>query len=172
MKKRVLISGSQNVKQIKNDKTRECVKAMCIDDNLFENHKKQHSMICSLYVTDNCLYKNELQKELHRKISSYYQQDRQNNFYDKEQCIRINDVIELLVSSKMKCHYCKTNVFVLYKNIRQADQWTLDRLNNNCGHNINNCVISCYKCNVQKKQMDEYKFRFTKQMKIIKHNYI
>lgn len=166
--KKIVIQGSQNIKSISGDKTRERVKQMTIDDAIFENHKQQHSFMCSLYVTDKCLHKTEILSELQKKLQGYIQQDKQHGFYDENSIMKTHDIIELLVTSKLQCSYCKKAIYVLYKNVRQPDQWTLDRIDNTQGHNVGNCVASCYKCNVQKKQMDDTKFRFTKQMKIIK----
>jgi len=166
--KRINIVGSNIVKQMIKDKQRENTKKYAIPDSVYEDYQKQHSFLCSLYVTDNCEYKAEIIKELKYKLSSYMGQDKQNNFYDKSKMLDVQGVIELLVSSKLKCYYCKQCVFLLYKEVRQGNQWTLDRIDNAQGHNVGNCEIACYTCNVQKKQMDDKKFRFTKQMKIIK----
>ena len=52
---------------------------------------------------------------------------------------------KLLVKSKLFCYYCKNPVFILYENIRDPTQWTLDRIDNEQGHNEDNCVICCFK---------------------------
>ena len=44
----------------------------------------------------------------------------------------------------------------------------LDRINNDIGHNDSNVVIACLKCNLKRRTTDADKFKFTKQMKIIK----
>ena len=116
---------------------------------------KNNILFCVLYVTDTCPYKTEIIKELKYKLSSYMGQDKKHGFYDKAKCLDIQGIIELLVSSKLKCNYCKGSVFLLYKEIRQGNQWTLDRIDNTQGHNVGNCEIACYTCNVQKKQMDD-----------------
>ena len=41
---------------------------------------------------------------------------------------------------KLKCFYCKCNLSLLYQDVRQNDQWTLDRIDNTLGHNYNNIV--------------------------------
>ena len=56
----------------------------------------------------------------------------------------------------------------MYDNVREKKQWTLDRLDNDQGHNRDNIVISCLDCNLKKRTMDDNKFKFSKQMRIIK----
>ena len=46
--------------------------------------------------------------------------------------------------------------------------WTLDRIDNNIGHNTDNVVISCLACNLQKRRRGEEAFKFMKQMVIKK----
>ena len=63
----------------------------------------------------------------------------------------------------MKCYYCRCPVLLTYNNIRDNRQWTLDRLNNDKGHNTNNVVIACLQCNLQRGVKNNKKFLFTKQ---------
>ena len=50
--------------------------------------------------------------------------------------------------------------------------WTLDRIDNNIGHNKDNVVISCLGCNLQKRRRGEEAFKFMKQMVITKKNFL
>ncbi len=77
-------------------------------------------------------------------------------------------MLEILVISKLKCHYCRCDCLLMYDNIREKKQWTLDRLDNEQGHNRDNVVVSCLECNLKKGTIDDKKFRFAKQMRIIK----
>ena len=56
----------------------------------------------------------------------------------------------------------------MYESIREKKQWTLDRLDNDQGHNRDNVVICCLTCNLKKGTKNDKKFKFTKQMRIIK----
>ena len=47
-------------------------------------------------------------------------------------------------------------------------QWTVDRIDNSIGHDIDNIVISCLKCNLQRKTRSADKFAQTKQLVIKK----
>ena len=109
-------------------------------------------------------------KEINNKIYNYKQQDLLKKCYDQSYFIDFDNILQLLISSKLLCHYCKQNIFLFYKNSHQSNQWTLDRINNDYGHNYNNCVISCLKCNIQRKIMDKDRFLYSKQMNIKKIN--
>jgi len=109
-----------------------------------------------------------IHKEIKKKISSYRSQDKTKKLYNKEEFIDLETVIELLKTSTMCCYYCKCNVLILYENLREPRQWTLERLNNKYGHNKGNLEISCLKCNIDRKTMYHERFLFTKELKIIK----
>ena len=68
--KKITIVGSNIIKQITKDTQRENTKKYTIPDSIYEDYKKQHSFLCSLYVTDNCLYKNEITKEISEIIKN------------------------------------------------------------------------------------------------------
>ena len=57
---------------------------------------------------------------------------------------------------------------MLYQNIFEKKQWTLDRINNNQGHNTDNVVISCYECNIKRGNMNSERFKRGKEIKIVK----
>ena len=76
--------------------------------------------------------------------------------------------MEKLVLSKLRCTYCRDNVLFIYKQIREEKQWTLDRINNSIGHSNKNTVIACLKCNLERRNINDKKFLFTKQMRLIK----
>lgn len=109
-----------------------------------------------------------INKEIKKKISGYRSQDKTKKLYDKEQFVDLETVMELLNTSKMSCYYCKNNVLLLYEKLREPRQWTLERLDNNYGHNKGNLEISCLKCNIDRKTMYHERFMFTKELKIIK----
>ena len=58
---------------------------------------------------------------------------------------------------------------LFYKKVRDMEQWTLDRIDNNLPHQDDNVIVSCLKCNLQRRQQNKDKFLFTKQLKIIKN---
>jgi len=112
--------------------------------------------------------KKELQQGIRRKLTSYQAQDKKKNKYDATSFITYEQLTELLVSSRMKCHYCRHQVQIFYKYLREPYQWTLDRIDNSLGHNTQNVVMSCLQCNLQRRTQNKKKFLYSKQMRIIK----
>ena len=47
-------------------------------------------------------------------------------------------------------------------------QWSLDRIDNNIGHNRGNLVVACLECNLKRRRTNKDAFMFTKNMVIIK----
>jgi len=105
---------------------------------------------------------------LHRKLSSYGQQDKKKSRYNENKMITYEQLLEKMVVSRMKCHYCRNAILLFYTSTREPMQWTLDRIDNSLGHNHNNVVIACLKCNLERRRQDDKKFLFGKQMNIIK----
>ena len=125
------------------------------------------STVNKIFLNEEFDNKDLIKSNLMKKRSSYRTQDI-NKDRLKENFITYDEIIEKLVISKLKCSYCKDSVLILYENKRDNKQWTLDRVDNNLGHSSLNTVISCLKCNLQKRKRDDEKFRFTKQMNLIK----
>jgi len=109
--------------------------------------------------------------QLDKKIAGYKQQDVLKKIYDAEKLIKINEVVAKLVNCGLKCFYCKNEVQVLYKVVREMQQWTLDRIDNDKGHFSDNVEISCLECNLKRKKQNSEKFLFTKQIKIIRNEF-
>jgi len=108
-----------------------------------------------------------LLREIHRKIEGYKRQDIEKNKYDP---IRFVDYayVEQMLSQTLECFYCKEPVKLLYEMSRDPKQWTLERLDNNQGHNKGNVQISCLNCNLRRRTMYHEKYKFTKQMRLVK----
>jgi hypothetical protein len=175
--KNVLINGKHNIYKCMKANMDENTDKIMIRDGMEHvpleviNHTLQFEMIRILYMDfENSTFEHKqlLQKELERKINGYKGQDKNKEIYDKNKLITLEEVIEKIVSSKMKCYYCSCNVFLIYKNIREPDQWTLDRKDNDMCHSSDNTVIACLKCNLKRRVTDMNKFEFTKKLKIKK----
>ena len=102
------------------------------------------------------------------KIQSYKQQDIIKKIYNEDEFINLEQVINLLQETKLKCHYCSCETFLLYEIVREMKQWSLDRINNDIGHNKNNLVIACLECNLKRRRTNKDSFMFTKNLKIVR----
>ena len=110
----------------------------------------------------------DIVKSLKQKLNSYKTQDKKKDRYDKETFIKYCELLDKLIDSEMKCKYCECVTLLMYVNKRVTKQWTLDRIDNSIGHSNSNTIISCLKCNLERRCKNDEKFRFTKQMRLIK----
>ena len=109
-----------------------------------------------------------IQGVINAKIKSYRQQDILKKRLDETKLITIEETLDIMKESNMCCYYCKQKVFLLYEVVRENSQWTLDRINNDIGHNSGNCVLACLKCNLKRRRTGADAFLFTKQLNIVK----
>jgi len=135
---------------------------LCTDDFSVEN---QH-----VFIQTNDVKQQILHREINNKISGYKRQDLDKNLYEKEKFVTFSFVWSLLNKSR-DCFYCQEPAKLLYEISRDPKQWTLERINNAYGHNIDNVVICCLSCNISRRTMYFEKFRFTKQTKFVKDNF-
>ena len=102
-------------------------------------------------------------REIDMKRKAYIYQDKHHQIYDPRFTITTDRIVELLVSSELLCYYCREICQVAYKESMCRRQWTLDRIDNNYGHNDANVVIACLDCNLKRGTMDAERFRQGKQ---------
>ena len=102
-------------------------------------------------------------REIDTKRKAYIYQDKHHQIYDPRYTITTDRSVELLVSADLLCHYCREICQVAYKEAMCRRQWTLDRTDNNYGHNDANVVIACLECNLKRGTMDAERFRAGKQ---------
>jgi len=135
-------------------------------------HKDQYGISDALEKKSSPLQQNPLEEcilqELQKKIGGYKTQDIHKGLHDPAKFVNIDDVIHLLYDSKMICFYCNTEVHVLYEIVREVNQWTLDRVDNSQGHNRDNVIIACLKCNLNRKTMYHERYAFTRQFTLVK----
>ena len=132
--------------------------------NIVNNHNYQIDLINKIYLDQDFREKKLIIREINCKISSYRQQDIRKNRHEKENLITLDDIIEKLVISKLKCYYCKIPLLIIFDKIRDQNQWTLDRLNNYDEHTNKNTIVCCLKCNLERRRKNSEKFLFTKQL--------
>jgi len=176
--KNIVISGTNNrylikrANRVKNEvKKREIMNKYNINP-LFLNYEKQMQIIKDIYyksnLDENPQVKSILHQEIERKISSYKQQDLIKNKYNEPLFIDVECIIKKLTETEMQCFYCNCQVLVLYEIVRELTQWSVDRINNDEGHNKNNFVIACLNCNIKRRTTNSNKFLFTKQLNLVK----
>ena len=105
-----------------------------------------------------------LRRQLSKKISGYYEQDLKKGIFDSLKAITVDQVIQKCIECHLHCYYCQHQVKLLYEIVRDPLQWTLERLNNEQGHNLDNVVIACLKCNLSRRCMNSERYVKTKQM--------
>lgn len=163
--KTIKIIGKRNIDGLNGEKKKIREKCLNVDDSLI--NKNQVELLNKLFLDEIFDGKDFIKSELERKLNSYKNQDKKkkrniDNFITYEECL------EKLVISKLRCYYCRKECLLIYKTVREQKQWTLDRLDNNKCHSNENVVMCCLNCNLKKGTKDEKKFKFTKQMRIIK----
>lgn len=176
--KSVLITGTNNrylikrANRVKNEvKKREIMNKYNIMDN-YLNYAKQLDMLTEIYYKKNEQVDDREKKiiiqELDKKLKSYKHQDMLKKIYNELVFIDVNTILQRLIDCKLSCYYCNCELYVLYENVRELYQWTIDRVDNSLGHNKDNFVIGCLNCNIKRRKTNKDKFLFTKQLNLIK----
>ena len=106
--------------------------------------------------------------QLRQKIAGYKAQDQEKALFVKDKFVDLANVLDLLNRCNNQCFYCKEPVQVLYEYVREPKQWSLERIDNQFGHNKDNVVIACLTCNLRRKTMYHERYLFTKEMRIFK----
>lgn len=166
----VCIEGKRNVDKLLNkpNPKRERTLKWTIDDAFFA-HDKQMEVLRRLIADDTTLEERKFFiKEIKNKLDGYSRQDAENCIRDLSAFISLNATIELLLVSKLRCVYCRQCCELIHKDVMAPCQWTLDRVDNDQGHNDGNVAIACLACNLQRRTMDAERFKFGKQLRIVK----
>ena len=138
--------------------------------SLVSSREKQRDLLHEYYMRGDDMENKPMHiiRELRKKRNAYKRQDTKSECWDEYHFITEERIVELLVASKMLCHYCRSQLYLLYEKVREPKQWTLDRIDNDQGHNMENCVIACLACNLERRTMDEKRFLFSKQFVLTK----
>lgn len=136
--------------------------------NIFNNSNSNINSCITLDTPVNPKHISMITSHIKAKISGYKQQDIIKNRLNNLDFVSFTDVIELLYEANMKCHYCACETYLLYEIVRENKQWSLDRINNNIGHNRNNLLNACLECNLKRRRTNKDAFLFTKNLKIVR----
>ena len=109
-------------------------------------------------------------QQINKKIYSYKQQDIIKKHFNEEKFLTLEHVIKQLNDCELKCKYCNKEMYILYDVVREMSQWSIDRINNDMGHNNDNFHLSCLECNLKRRRINDEKFLFTKKLTIIKQD--
>jgi hypothetical protein len=155
-------------KQTKHNPQRSRTMKWTIDDAFFA-HDKQLEVLRRLIADDPALEERKFFiKEIKAKLAGYARQDVANGIHDLSAIISLDATIELLLINKLRCAYCRECCELIYKDVMAPRQWTLDRVDNEQGHSGGNVVLACLACNLQRRTMDAERFKFGKQLRIVK----
>jgi hypothetical protein len=105
---------------------------------------------------------------MQRKLNGYKGQDARHQIFSPHHFVTKEVVEGLLKEAEEKCFYCRKQMLLTGYEPRCKEQWTLDRIDNDFGHNVGNVVVSCLGCNLQRRQRSAEKFRYTKQLVLVK----
>lgn len=178
IEKKIHIQGTNNryqiKKLIKNDADKKVKKRIVSESWDFTlEPDNQLTMLNQLSSNNMSSVNREKSKimlqQIKQKIQSYKQQDVIKNMWDEANFVDIGHVINKMIDMKLLCYYCKQQMCVLYDVSRDMKQWTIDRIDNDKGHNNDNYHLACLECNLKRRRQSDAKFLFTKQLKIVKH---
>ena len=166
MMKKVTKSKEGPKKRIESNKWNHLLK----EEITLDNQLKIINNLFNSSLNDNDEINKIVKQQVNHKIASYKSQDVIKNLYNEDKFIKFEDILEKMIESELKCYYCKDNMIVLYDFVREIKQWSVDRIDNNEGHNNDNFYLACLECNLKRRRQSDTKFLFTKQLNLFKVN--
>jgi len=109
-------------------------------------------------------------QEINKKIYNYKQQDLLKKHFDETKFITFENIMQKMIDSELKCRYCDCKMQVLYDFSRELKQWSVDRIDNDLGHNNDNYHLACLDCNLKRRRRSDEKFLFTKKLNLVKQD--
>lgn len=140
-----------------------------------EHYKYENQLIMLSDILNNNFTRiDEVSKiaiqQINKKIYSYKQQDIIKKLLNEEKFLTFESIINKMNECQLKCRYCTKEMNVLYDISREMSQWSVDRIDNDKGHNIDNFHLACLDCNLKRRRRTDEKFLFTKQLNIVKQD--
>jgi hypothetical protein len=172
--KKIDITGTNNKYQMKkmNNNYEKEVKKRIASENWHisseqYDYTNQIKMINDISIGSETNITKIAINEINKKISGYKQQDKLKKLFDETQFLTFDSVVSKMIDCELKCRYCLKEMNVLYDISREMTQWSVDRIDNNLGHNIENFHLACLDCNLKRRRRTDEKFLFTKQLNIV-----
>jgi len=120
-------------------------------------HNRQKNNCINCNGSSICIHKkmktqckicgDEIKITIQNMIKHSKHNDKKYNRYDIVNFIDKSFLKKLINDSEDKCYYCKCKLqYIIY----QQNLATIERIDNKFGHNKNNVVIACLRCNVSK----------------------
>jgi hypothetical protein len=137
-------------------------------DYSFENQQYILNQIYEKWISnEKCEYSEQetiMIQQINQKINGYKNQDKKKNRIQNENdFIDFFYIVNKLKECQMLCYYCHCSMYILYSTARNKSQWTVDRINNDIGHEKTNINLVCLECNLKRKRTNDTKFMFTSQ---------
>lgn len=127
----------------------------------------QYDAVIAAYTGTPCPAAEDIRKEIETKVRAYATQDARAG-RPSPVALTAGTALEKLVAARGRCLYCRCNVRVFYAEVRDPTQWTLDRVNNDESHHIDNVVIACLGCNLARRRTIHAKFLMARRLKLEK----
>jgi len=163
MEKTIYINGTNNRYMMKKVlKESIIIKKRDVSQAWDFSYDDQLNLINDLDETNVDDASNAIFREINKKISGYKQQDKKKGVYDETSFIELVDVIEKLRECELHCYYCKQEMLILYDMSRESRQWSVDRTDNDKGHNKENYHLACLVCNLKRRRTNDAKFLMSK----------
>jgi hypothetical protein len=163
----IQFKGKRNIDAVSGQKPRRSSLPDGLDvDSISE--AEQISFANKLFLGEDFEHSECIRSGLMSKLRAYKSQDRRNSVYDVEHFVSMERLVELLVTSRLRCCHCSSFVPLLYDKPNDRSQWTLDRVCNDQGHNDKNVRVACLGCNVRRGDMNIEKFQAGRIVKVTK----
>lgn len=159
----------KKAKEPKEEQVKEAKQRKIVEDNKWENLTIDEEIQLIKNCMENKISTREklLAQQMKGKLGSYRCQDRLKDKYEESKFITLAATIKKIHEQSHNCFYCKNKMKLLYSNVREPCQWTLERIDNDYGHNEDNVKIACLQCNIRRRTMYHERYIATHEIKNI-----
>ena len=135
-----------------------------LGQNFIDKVQSSVEQLSAFFNEDSTAEQQWVRSILETKSQSYFRQDlhsfSKQGLYEKpEGPMSVEDIIVVLQKGKWSCEYCQRAVRIVYEYQYDECQWTLDRINNFLPHRMDNVLLTCLACNVQRRCQSRHDFK-------------